>query len=397
MLLRLIGSILLIIGTSIGAGLLALPMVTSAAGFYYACGLLLVCWAVMTMGAFYLLEVNLRMPTNSNMVTMAKHTLGKPGQIGSWIIYLCLLYSLISAYLAGGSDVLSTLFKLAHFHIAHWGTTLIFVAVLGTVVYQGIRTVDVTNRFLMTAKILIFILAVALIVPHIHVNYYKQSKGITALYSAIMVVITSFGFSTIVPSLRTYLNNDVKKLRIAILAGSLIALACYIVWIFTVQGIIASEGPHGLIKIAGDSNSVGHMITGLTTRLHSPTIASFAHTFASICMITSFLGVSLCLTDFLADGLSIKKKGKGNVFIFLLTFLPPVLLVIFDPSIFIAALEYAGVFCVLLLILLPALMTWQIRKKKHDGEVYQVWGGKLIILLTLAISLVLLVVAFCQA
>jgi tyrosine-specific transport protein len=71
--------------------------------------------------------------------------------------------------------------------------------------------------------------------------------------------------------------------------------------------------------------------------------------------------------------------------------------VIFDPSIFIAALEYAGVFCVLLLILLPALMTWQIRKKKHDGEVYQVWGGKLIILLTLAISLVLLVVAFCQA
>ena len=61
---KMIGSVLLIVGTAIGAGMLALPIATAQLGFAGSIILLFVSWFVMTGGAFLLLEVNLWMPPN---------------------------------------------------------------------------------------------------------------------------------------------------------------------------------------------------------------------------------------------------------------------------------------------------------------------------------------------
>jgi len=92
---KLLGSILLIVGTSIGAGMLALPIATAQLGFFGSLILLLICWFVMTAGALLLLEVNLWLPQNSNLISMAKATIGPIGQIVAWITYLLLLYYLL--------------------------------------------------------------------------------------------------------------------------------------------------------------------------------------------------------------------------------------------------------------------------------------------------------------
>src|SRR5438552_1817543 len=102
---KFVGGVLLIVGTCIGAGMLALPIATAELGFIGSCILLVVCWLVMTYGALLLLEVNLWMPQNSNLISMAKATIGPSGQIISWVTYLLLLYSLLCAYIAGGSDL----------------------------------------------------------------------------------------------------------------------------------------------------------------------------------------------------------------------------------------------------------------------------------------------------
>ena len=46
---KLIGSILLIVGTSIGAGMLALPIATAQLGFGGSLILLFACWIVMNV------------------------------------------------------------------------------------------------------------------------------------------------------------------------------------------------------------------------------------------------------------------------------------------------------------------------------------------------------------
>jgi tyrosine-specific transport protein len=78
---KFIGGVLLIVGTSIGGGMLALPVVNAASGFWQSSLLLILCWALMTVGALFILEVNLYLPPGKNMVSMAAATLGKPGLI----------------------------------------------------------------------------------------------------------------------------------------------------------------------------------------------------------------------------------------------------------------------------------------------------------------------------
>ena len=90
---KLIGGILLIVGTSIGGGMLALPIATSYLGFYGSLLLFVGCWLVMTSAALLLLEVNLWLPENSNLISMAKATIGQSGQIVAWLVsYYCCIH-----------------------------------------------------------------------------------------------------------------------------------------------------------------------------------------------------------------------------------------------------------------------------------------------------------------
>jgi tyrosine-specific transport protein len=173
-----------------------------------------------------------------------------------------------------------------------------------------------------------------------------------------MVMITSFGYAIIIPSLRSYFKSDVKKLKLVILIGSCIPFIIYLLWITAVQGLIPRADADGLLHIAESGHVTSLLMSATSKYVQSPWIGKFSDIFISICAITSFLGVSLCLTDFIADGLKIKKQGRGNIFIYSITFLPPLLIIILAPTIFIKASNYAGILCVILLILLPIFMLY---------------------------------------
>ena len=112
-------------------------------------------------------------------------------------------------------------------------------------------------------------------------------------------------------------------------------------------------------------------------------------------MVTAFLGVSLGLFDFLADGLKLKKAGPQGKYTLALTFLPPLIIVLFQPGIYLQALSYAGVCCVVLLLLLPAAMAWRGRKVSvlAPGQGQLVPGGTASLLGISLIAVSLLVIA----
>lgn len=385
----MIGGILLIVGTSIGGGMLALPVATATSGFWHASLLMFACWLVMTFCAFLILEVNLWFPSNSNIISMAKATLGTIGQIVAWISFLLLLYSLLAAYIASGADVLSSL-------LSHLGVDLsprfaagVVVLLLGSIVYHGISAIDYMNRSFMLIKLITYCLLITFILPSVKLELLPVGKP-QYLLGAVTVTITSFGYATVIPSLRAYFRGDVKKLRLIILLGSLIPLVCYILWNFVIQAVIPSDGAEGLIAISHTEREVTQLTHTLSFLLKNSWITSFAHTFTSICIATSFLGVALCLTDFLADGLKVEKKGWGNVAILSLTFLPPLAVVLFYPGAFLIGLSYAGLFCIVLLMLLPPLMAWSGRYHKKLAHGYQVIGGKPILASLVVLSIIIL-------
>lgn len=359
---KLIGGILLIVGTSIGGGMLALPVSTAEVGFGNSLIFLVACWLIMTSGALLVLEVNLRLPPGSNMISMAKSTLGLPGQIIAWITYLFLLYTLLAAYISGGSDVFNALLQKINVHMPTWLTSIVFTFIFSLIVYQGIRSVDYVNRGLMFGKLGVYALLVIIISPHVTPTSLTGGSA-KAFTGMLMVLITSFGFASIVPSLRDYFEDDIPTLRRVILLGSLIPLFCYIVWDAVIMGVVAREGDSGLIALMSSEHATSGLTEALHQSVHNSWISGFFGFFTSICMITAFLGVSLGLFDFLADGLKLKKSGSQGKYTLALTFLPPLAVVLFNPGIYLHALSYAGVCCVILLLLLPAIMSWQGRKQ----------------------------------
>lgn len=390
---KFIGGILLIVGTSIGGGMLALPVSTAEVGFTNSIFFLILCWLVMTTGALLILEVNLRLPPGSNMVSMAKSTLGLPGQIIAWITYLFLLYTLLAAYISGGSDVFNGLLARANLGLPSWITSLVFTFIFSLVVYGGIRSVDYVNRGLMFGKLGIYLLLVLIISPHVDFST-LNGGSMKAITGSLMILIASFGFASIVPSLRDYFHDDIKTLRKVILLGSLVPLTCYIIWDGIIMGVVQREGDNGLLALMTNEHATSGLTDALSHAVQSQWITAFFGFFTSICMITAFLGVSIGLFDFLADGLSLKKNGLQGKGTLALTFIPPLAVVLFNPGIYIHALSYAGICCVVLLLLLPSVMTWRARQIDDNPALQIVPGGNLILGTVGLVAIFLLTIAY---
>ena len=391
MISKFIGGLLLIVGTSIGGGMLALPMANAAAGLIPSSIALIFCWLIMTLGAFLILEVNLYLPSGKHMLSMAHETLGKPGLVVTWITYLLLLYALLSAYISGGSDVLQGGLHLIHIQLKDWQSTGLFTFCFGCIVYGGIHQVDWANRVLMFGKLGIYLLLVLLISPFVQLDYWAQSNP-TAVPSTLMILITSFGFAIIVPNLREYFTHNLKHLKLVILIGSLIPLICYFAWDAVIMGALPAHGEEGLIALVHNQHPTTSLASQLANTVHNTTIDRLFRTFTSICMLTAFLGVALCLMSFLSDGLNFNRRGKQGIGLAVLTFGPPLVLVLFFPGAYLNALRYAGILCVILLVILPALMALFGRQK--FSPVFVVPGGVWPPIVLLLSAMLLLFVAF---
>lgn len=383
---KFLGAILLISGTTIGAGMLALPLTTGLAGFVPAICIMTAIWLYMMLTAYYLLEVNLRMRGESNLISMMSKTLGAGGQIVSWIIYLLLLYALMTAYMMGCTKVLNDLLPLPI-----WIWPLTVFAIFAVFVYLGTAAVDFCNRAVMLGLVISYVCVLSLGTHHISAPMLARVDW-SYLLPSISVVLTTFGYHIIIPTLTTYLDHDKRLLKLAIFIGSLIPFVIYVLWQLLVIGIVPLYGDLGLIEASSNSTHVTLMLHKI---LHNTWMSFAVNIFAFCAIITSLLGVSLSLHDFLADGLKLKKGVLSKFLIVLLTFFPPLFFTIFYPNGFVKALSYAGVLVVILLALLPACMAWYERYGKQSERSFitsefRVFGGKPLIILTFVIALFLI-------
>lgn len=355
-----LGGSLLVAGTAIGGGMLALPVLTGLGGFVPASVMYIVCWLFMAMSAMLLLEVFLWSPKEVNIVSMAQMTLGKAGKVVAWFLYLFLFYSLTVAYVSGGGGLVSGLL-----HIPAWLGPLIFVLIFAPFVLIGSWAVDRINWVLMVGLGISFVLFLVMGVSKMEFKPLLYRNWPVAML-ATPVVFTSFGFQGLIPTLTTYLGRDQKRVKKAILIGSSIPLVIYIIWEALFLGIVPIKG----LEIAKELGQGA--VAPLKNILGASWLYGVGQFFSFFAIVTSFLGVTLALLDFLADGLGIKKSLNGRAILSLIIFIPPTLFAMFNPCLFLNALHYAGGFgCALLLGLLPILMVW-VGKKKFQSE-YSVW------------------------
>lgn len=161
-------------------------------------------------------------------------------------------------------------------------------------------------------------------------------------------------------------------------------------WDLAILGSLPLTGDNSLTYILNSGHVTSELMTALQHVINLNTITQLSRLFTSICVLTSFLGVALCLFDFLADGFKIPKHINGRIFIAALTFLPPLIVVLFFPGAFIHALNYAGMCCVILLVLLPTMMVWRGVARKQFKTEWGVLSNTLVVFAVFIIGLGLL-------
>jgi tyrosine-specific transport protein len=384
---KVLGGSLLVCGTTIGAGMLALPIETGLAGFIPSLISLVFFWAFMYFTALLTLEVNMWMDKGSNLISMAQKTLGNSGQALAWVVYLFLLYSLTTAYLAAGAPILAgSVEMILGIEIPVWITPVPFLLIFGLFVYLGTRAVDYVNRVLVAGMFVTFgALCIAL---SRHTNFdYLLHTDFPKLSKSLSFMLISFGYHIIIPSLRTYLNSDIKKIKQSIFWGSVIPIGAYIVWEYLVLGALPIEGPGGVESVLASREPLMAMIAILQNVVNNPWMVFCVRALTFFVIVTSFLGVSLSLSDFLSDGLKIDKTISGKLIVTCLTFFPPLCFSITGHNVFILALNYGGAFGVALLLgVFPPLMVWRGRYIKNFQGKYQVKGGKISLIFVLFVS-----------
>lgn len=146
------------------------------------------------------------------------------------------------------------------------------------------------------------------------------------------------------------------------------------------MGAVGQSPLAALMHATQPTSGVGK---ALIAKTHSTNILRLFDFFSCICMLTAFLSVSLGLFDFLADGFRLNKQGIQGYTVLTLTFLPPLAMVIVKPGIYLSALNNAGIFCTVLLLIIPAIMSWRYR---NQDKISMIVKGQNPILLLLILS-----------
>jgi len=345
------GSMALVAGTTVGAGILALPAVTQDAGYLPSSAVILGCWAFSCVTGLLLAETNIRLMCELgrggvSMLSMAKTTCGKTGQVTAGVTYVFLHYALMVAYISRGGELLASFIDTSPAL-----ASLAFTALLGTTVYASeAKVLDRVNTALVAGVILSFlgILVVALV--KFDASQLSDSSASKA-FSCIPVVALSFVYHNIIPTVSSNLEGDRRKITLAILGGTGIPLVMFLLWNAAILGY----------HVGGDG-SLG--TDPLKILQEDPGVGTYIMAFSLLAVATSFIGFVLGLVDFVADGMKLPTNTR-SVLPFALTVAPPSIFALLYPDVFLKALDLAGTYGVLALFgVLPAGMAWQARQRE---------------------------------
>lgn len=382
---KILGSTLIIAGTTIGAGMLALPIASAGLGFMTSLLIMVAMWALMAHTALLMLELHQHAKYDATLHTLAKQFLGDKGKWVATFAMLFLFYALCAAYIAGGgSQFNSKLHNWLSLDVSNGMGTFIFTVLIAAIVTFGTSSVDRVNRVLFTCKLIAMAAMLFFLTPNIqaeHLVNMPLEKGL--IIAALPVIFTSFGFHGSIPAVVRYLNLDMKALKKVMISGSLLPLVIYILWQLATLGVVEQA-------VLSQANDVTSLVGTLSQVIHNAMIAQVVSVFADLALITSFLGVSLGLFEFLGDSLNKKQSKGGRVGIACVTFVPPLCFALFYPQGFIMALGYAAIALAILAIVLPVAMVRKSRVLHQDKQAFTVAGGAPALMLTLIAGIVII-------
>ncbi|XP_022642237.1 uncharacterized protein LOC106759550 isoform X3 [Vigna radiata var. radiata] len=331
-----VGAVALIIGTSIGTGILALPEKAFPAGIIPSSISVIGCWIFLLIEALLLVEINVALMNKKrrkkdeneldviSIRTMAQETLGDWGGAIATVAYVFLGYSSMVAYSCKSGEIL---FQLINLPAPISGS--LFTALFTMLVsIWGTKATDRVNQYL-TASLIGLLLAIeALAVVFGGWSGVGGLSDWTKIPPTIPVIIFSLVFHDITPFICTYLEGDLRRIKPSVFIGALVPLVLVLVWNAVAVGLAAEA------KQVVDPVS---LLYGLRNNGVSIMVAAFS----LLAVGTSLIGTLLAFSEFFKEQL---KNGTLH----------------FPPT------EKGGYCMTVLYGVLPPAMAWAMHKREPE-------------------------------
>lgn len=232
------GAVALIIGTSIGSGILALPQKTSPAGIIPSSIAMTMCWAFLLIEALLLVEINVRLLKKNKVKfeeseleiisirTMAEETLGEWGGTLATVTYVFLAYTSMIAYISKSGEILCQLINLPESVLGFFFTSLFIILIS----VGGTKATDQVNQWLTALMIGLLVTIEVLIILCGGWSGDEGSSDWGKVPPTIPVLIFPLVYHDLAPVVCAYLEGDLKRIRVSVLIGALVPLLGLLVW-----------------------------------------------------------------------------------------------------------------------------------------------------------------------
>lgn len=389
-----LGSTALIAGTTVGAGILALPAVTLPSGVLPSTALLVGVWLYAVVSALLIAEVILNgMRHNgrasNGFLAMVESTFGKVGAQTTGAAYLFYHYALLIAYVSQGGKILISavegIWDLPN--LPPWMGSTSFALIFGIILYLGRdKFIERLNSFFVGIVIASFIGLLVLGVTQVHPTS-LLSQDWSALPPALSVMLVALFFHNIIPVVATQLEGDAGKVRQSIVVGSAIPLMMFLLWNAVILGSVT---PTMLENISG-SSSVFDPLQVLRAGDAGEWLGILVTVFSEFAIATSFIGFFYGLRDLFKD-MNLFADSTVSLPLISAILFPPMGFSAINPNIFYTALDYAGTFSVSILGgIIPAAIAWKQRDKYKELNQNLVPGGKLMLVIMIVIAMIAIV------
>lgn len=395
-----LGSTALVAGTTVGAGILALPAVTLPSGVVPSTTLLIAVWIYTLISGFLIAQVTLNTMRSVGLPSLGllviiESTLGKVAAIIAGGVYLFLHYAMLVAYIAqGGGILVSAVEKVSGVQnvLPAWIGTTAFTLLFGGIMYLGRdRFIEKLNNAFVAIVIASFI--GLLFIGSTQVQPIQFSfQNWSALPAAVSVMLVALFFHTMIPVITVQLEGDIRKIRQSIIIGSGIPLIMFLAWNAVILGSVSPD----LIEGITTGKTVFDPLQTLRDGGAGEWMGVLVSVFSEFAIVTSFIGFVYGLLDFFRNISPVAAKEPLNRLpLYSLILFPPLSLSILNPNIFFAALDYAGTFSISVLGgIIPAVISWkQSQEQEHLNTMTPslVPGGKITLMIMIGVALMIMV------
>lgn len=357
----MVGGIVITTGTAVGAGMFSLPVISSGMWFGWAIVAMVVSCFILYHVSMMILEVNMHFEPGASFDTMVAVTLGKRWNTFNGLLLAFLFYILDYAYISGGGSIVNqTLISAFGVAPPQQVSGLLFAFTLAFVVWLSTKAVDRVTTVLLTGMLISFALATFDFTLSVNIDNLIDGGSqeshwgrMLFMFAALPYFLTSFGYYGTVPSLVKYYGKKPHLIGRAMLIGSLLIFTIYFFWLMSTLGNLSQAAFLPVIEKGGN---IGVLVSAMNDVVNSDALSKMLSVFANMAIISSFLGVSLALFDFIADKFNFDDSGLGRLKTAAIVFVPPTIGGVLFPNGFIAAIGFAGLVAAVNALIVPPLM-----------------------------------------